>query len=645
MTDFWRMMHHLFPGRGVRVVSHQGWPLRRAGCPVAKGLRLATPLLIWCLAASLLLAQSPTPDDWAQYNYDNRAWRAYQGSTRLSPDTVPQLVEKWRFPSRDSGASIGAVHATPIVVNGFVYAGSAAEGILYKISPSGKLVWQFEVSEQEVKFAAEPTDDLPVPITEVGLIGWKIANSPLVTTDRVFLTTVCGQIFCLDRFTGKVRWSINTRRQPFPTAHLGNSFWSSPILVQDLLIVAGGALEQGLANDPSYPCCTGRGFIVALDPVAGDVRWTYVLGPEPKKLDPPIEMEHGVNGTVKYHFGPTTSTIWSTPSHDPESGLIYFGTDTNNSPRQLTDEDPRLYNKYSCAVIAIDAATGEERWVCQLVKNDVWHGAVRGWDPNTGQYKDVSIGDSPKVYDTEFERQRRKVVGVGCKNGGYYVIDRMTGDLLHHTTLYTGPPEPERTADAASGILAMPSTLGGLQTGCAFDGQRVYVNGIDWLGSVRGSLEGSVFLYPPSGGRVTAVRPNALSVYWRHERPQLPVPWMTDPAKLQISGDPVASGIAVAGGVCFFTTTVSGKLVAVRADSGELLTEIKLEEPVWCGPSVSRDRVYVGTGGIVLDFGILFSPEQYRFNFPLSREGAVYSFGLPGEDAVDRLEDEDRPVR
>jgi polyvinyl alcohol dehydrogenase (cytochrome) len=197
-----RIIHEFLPGRDGRWTAQNGWLLRMAWFPVRNRLRNVSPLLIWCLLAAILLAQEPTRDDWAQYNYDNRAWRAYQGSTRISPDSARNLVEKWRFPSRESGKSIGAIHATPIVVNGFVYAGSAVEGILYKISPSGVLVWKFPVPEQDVKFAAEPTEDLPKPITEVGLMGWKIGNSPLVTAGHVFLATVDGQICCLNRFTG-----------------------------------------------------------------------------------------------------------------------------------------------------------------------------------------------------------------------------------------------------------------------------------------------------------------------------------------------------------------------------------------------------------------------------------------------------------
>jgi outer membrane protein assembly factor BamB len=91
----------------------------------------------------------------------------------------------------------------------------------------------------------------------------------------------------------------------------------------------------------------------------------------------------------------------------------------------------------------------------------------------------------------------------------------------------------------------------------------------------------------------------------------------------------VASGIAVANGVVYFTTLMSSKLVALDAATGENLSEIGLP-PVWSGPAVSRGRVYVGTGNIVL------SDPGFRMG-PLQSTGTLVSFGLPGEDEVTRL--------
>jgi outer membrane protein assembly factor BamB len=119
---------------------------------------------------------------------------------------------------------------------------------------------------------------------------------------------------------------------------------------------------------------------------------------------------------------------------------------------------------------------------------------------------------------------------------------------------------------------------------------------------------------------------------WRHERPKVKAVGGTkDKPAFADVGDAVASGIAVANGVVYFTTTVSNQLVALDASTGKVLKEIDLG-PVWCGPTVSRGRVYVGTGNLLFAPGV--PQEAY---FPKSATGAVWSFGLPGEDEVSRM--------
>jgi hypothetical protein len=74
----------------------------------------------------------------------------------------------------------------------------------------------------------------------------------------------------------------------------------------------------------------------------------------------------------------------------------------------------------------------------------------------------------------------------------------------------------------------------------------------------------------------------------------------------------------------------SGKLVALDASTGAVQKEIDLG-PVWSGPSVSRGRVYVGSGNT------LFNPFDFEAFFPKKSTGVLFSFGLPGEDEVAHL--------
>src|SRR5262249_12882265 len=221
-----------------------------------------------------------------------------------------------------------------------------------------------------------------------------------------------------------------------------------------------------------------------------------------------------------------------------------------------------------------------------------------------------------------------KVVGAGCKNGGFYVLRADTGKIVKHTPIYTGPPtHPPAKHDPR--VLALPSPMGGLQTGCATDGRPIFTHGID---GVRLSTQSSPLAagQVPTGGRVTATSLDLATERWRHERPKIPE-MGGKPGKPMYRdvGDVVASGIAVGNGVAYFTAVGSAKLIALDASTGKVLKEIEIG-PVFAGPSLSRGRVYVGGGNT------LFTPSEFESFFPKKYTGSVQCFGLPDLDEPDK---------
>jgi polyvinyl alcohol dehydrogenase (cytochrome) len=602
---------------------------------------LLAVVLAIALPPGLARAQAD-PKDWPMYNRDVLGSRHNPGETAIGPENAGRLAEKWRFPAKGSDVEIGVIYATPVVVGGYVYFGTVNhDPTLYKLTPDGKVRWSY----RNPAYKREPAETEPKPKGAgagiVKLQPWDeggIFGSALVSGDAVYFGDAGGWFYALDRETGKERWKINLRGKDFPGAHPLNLSFASPILADGKVIVAGGTLEQMIAAIPTYKGCTGRGFVAALEPEAGRVLWKYDVGPEPEPLDPPITIKDSF-GAHTFSFGPATSSVWCTPSFDEATGTIFFGTDVNTAPRRPTDDDPRLETPRSCAIIALNVRDGSEKWVRQLNKGDVWTNAMRSYDPKTGLYKDQSIGDTPKVYTIDVDGRATRVVGVGCKNGGFYVLDAADGRIVAETPRYTGPPSYPLKPAPDRRMVALPSPMGGLQTGCATDGKTIFTNGIDalWLAAVESITDpAGVPRYliehgPVTGGRVVALSLDTRSERWRHERPK--VASLGGPAPKPVfkdAGDPVASGLAVANGVVYFTAVASGKLVALDASNGSVLKEIDLG-PVWSGPSVSRGRVYVGTGNT------LFTPSDFEAFFPKKYTGVLYSFGLPGMEEVDRL--------
>src|SRR5262245_55525592 len=271
------------------------------------GLLLAAVISWVVLLAPVVRAADAA--DWAMYNHDLAGWRFNAAEKTLGPGNVGKLVEKWRFPAADSKETIGVVHATPTVVAGEVYFGTATFPAFYKLGPDGKERWVYRNPVRKAVLppasGAPVTDKLRGPASEAGIFG-----SALVAGGAVYFADTGGWIYCLDAQTGKERWKVDTRAKEFPDAHFNHPLMASPILADGKLIFGGGTLEQLFAGTRAYPGSTGRGFVVALEPKSGKIVWKYDVGPKPEKLDPPIVVDSGW-GKHTFDHGPATSSVWS----------------------------------------------------------------------------------------------------------------------------------------------------------------------------------------------------------------------------------------------------------------------------------------------------------------------------------------------
>jgi len=102
------------------------------------------------------------------------------------------------------------------------------------------------------------------------------------------------------------------------------------------LIIGSSADEVNLATDPSYPCCTFRGNVVALDPATGRVLWnTYTV---PDNGGVPCASDSPPAGC-----GYSGASVWGQPAVDAADGLVCVGTGNN-------------YTAPDSAVVCVEAA-------------------------------------------------------------------------------------------------------------------------------------------------------------------------------------------------------------------------------------------------------------------------------------------------
>jgi PQQ-dependent dehydrogenase (methanol/ethanol family) len=110
------------------------------------------------------------------------------------------------------------------------------------------------------------------------------------------------------------------------------------------------------------------------------------------------------------------STVWGWFSYDPETNLFFYGT---GNPGVWNPDLRPGDNKWSCAIIARDADTGEARWAYQATAHDSW------------DYDEIMENI---LVDMNFGGRARKLLVHPGRTGFVYILDRETGELLSAET-------------------------------------------------------------------------------------------------------------------------------------------------------------------------------------------------------------------
>ena len=130
---------------------------------------------------------------------------------------------------------------------------------------------------------------------------------------------------------------------------------STPLIAGDKVVVGGWVTDNQQIGNPS-------GVLRAYDAVTGQFAWAWDMG-NPGYHGLPDEGGEYTRGTPN---------VWSNTAYDPELNLIYAPTG-NSSPDYFDGElRTKEAEENASSVVAIDAATGERRWVYQTVHRDIW---------------------------------------------------------------------------------------------------------------------------------------------------------------------------------------------------------------------------------------------------------------------------------
>jgi polyvinyl alcohol dehydrogenase (cytochrome) len=494
---------------------------------------------------------------WPVAGHDIRNTRNQDDEHTLRPDTVRFLHPAWTFTTH------GDVSATPAVVDGFVYFPDWG-GYFHKLTAAtGAAVWSKPVAD----YVSSST---PV-ISRTG---------PAVDGSTVYIgTQQGGYILAIDTRTGALKWK--TRVDAHPLAVIT----AAPVVYRDRLYVGVSSQEEGAAADPTYPCCTFRGSMVALNTHTGAVVWKTYTVPD----------NHGQPG------GYSGGAIWgSTAAIDVRRGRLYTATGNNYQiPTAARDCLAHGGSRQTCispddhfdSVVALDLQTGAITWAYRTLPADTSTDACLflpspNCPPGNGPDFDfgsgpnlitVRAGGGPPRAEPAAAQHEHELVGVGQKSGIYWALDPDTGSPVWQTQVGAG------------------GKLGGIQWGSASDGVRIYVAISDQEGTPYTLKNGTLV----HGGSWSALDAATGRILWQVADPSgyIDIGAMTVANGVVYGNSMVQNSTAYPEPLTFpCTGSRTNSLYALDAASGRVLWSYCTGNSVNAGAAIVDGVVYWGTG-------------------------------------------------
>jgi polyvinyl alcohol dehydrogenase (cytochrome) len=444
-------------------------------------------------------------EDWRQIGHDADTTR-YQPQPGFTAAEVPRLKLKWAY-TMTGGGQPTVVGDWLFVTNrtGKLYALDAKTGCAHWIAPN----LASRSAPMVIKSAVSPS-------------GW----ATFIGVGR--------QVHALDAQTGKEIWKSEALE-----THIASSVGGALAVSDDKVFVPFSSGEEPVAMQPTYPCCSFRGSVVALDIKTGKQLWkTFTIN------EPVISLGKNPAGVERH--GPAGGAIWSAPTADAKRGLVYVATGDSYTDAPTKGDD---------ALMAIEMKTGKIRWSTQVTERDNYimgceDPAHRGPNCNSPQGPDYDFGSSPVLFTDAHGRQ---VLVDGQKSGIAYGFNPDTGKLLWKTQVGPG------------------SALGGIEWGVAVDKHALFVP-ISDVALLFNEGHGAPGDAAPKPG-LSALNPFTGNVLWFEPAPKAPCHYAGDRSSDYVPGVCMraqSQAPATMPGVVF-SGTMDGWFRAYDARTGKVL--------------------------------------------------------------------------
>ena len=372
-------------------------------------------------------AENPaTPDtEWVLHGNDIGEQR-FSELDQIHRDNVGELGLAWSF---DMYTRRG-VEATPLMVDGTLY-----------VSGSWSMVYALDARSGELKWFYDPK--VPRSFLAKGCCD-AVNRGVAYADDRIFIGTYDGRLVALNADDGEVIWDVQTtdREQSY-------TITGAPRIAGDNVIIGNGGAELGV-----------RGYVTAYNRESGEQAWRFYTVPgDPKKGFESQAMKMAADTwTGEWWQWGGGGTAWDAMVYDPDLNLVYIGVG-NGSPWNATLRSPNGGdNLFLASIVALNADTGDYVWHYQTTPGETW---------------DYTAVQHIMLAELDIDGQKRKVLMQAPKNGFFYVLDRVTGELLSaepftqmtwatHVDRETGRPVETPNARVFDGKnVSLPSNAGG----------------------------------------------------------------------------------------------------------------------------------------------------------------------------------------
>ena len=377
-------------------------------------------------------------------------WGGNFGNTRSQPaamaalprEKVKNLKLQWVFAF--PGETLAEAQAS--VLDGRLFVGSRS-GTVYALNAlTGCTHWAFQ---------ANAAVKGPLLIGKLDSGQWL-----------AFFGDVSGRAYAVDAASGKLVWQVVA--DDHPSARLTGGFQ----FVGGKLYIPVSSLEEGLAADPAYKCCTFRGAVVRVDASSGRIEWK-----QHTITESPHEETSSVKGKV--HVGPNGGAVWAALTIDEKNNRLYAASGDNYT---------QPATKTSDAILAMSLDKGEILWSYQGLPGDAFNASCALPDKANCPVKDGPDHDMGSAPILVTRADGRRLILGGQKSGVMHALDPdKAGAVVWKTRVGKG------------GI------IGGVEWGSAADINAVYVAVSDaqWRG---GRFFGDkVDLDPTAGGGLFAL--------------------------------------------------------------------------------------------------------------------------------------------